>query len=91
MKDFVVVSGIGCFVWIVLLYFFVDIFYIIYGRVIVFVIGVKVGFFDKKVVVISGDGDLVSIGGNYFIYVVRRNIDIMVILVNNMIYGMIGG
>jgi pyruvate/2-oxoacid:ferredoxin oxidoreductase beta subunit len=43
------------------------------------------------VVVISGDGDLFSIGGNHFIHAARRNIDITVICSNNFNYGMTGG
>ena len=39
----------------------------------------------------SGDGDLLAIGGNHFIHACRRNIDMTVILVNNYIYGMTGG
>ena len=42
-------------------------------------------------VVFSGDGDLVAIGGNHFIHAARRNIDLTVICVNNFIYGMTGG
>ena len=41
--------------------------------------------------VISGDGDLMGIGGNHFIHAARRNMDLLVILVNNFIYGMTGG
>jgi len=44
-----------------------------------------------KVVVVSGDGDALAIGGNHFIHAARRNIDITLILVNNSIYGMTGG
>jgi 2-oxoglutarate ferredoxin oxidoreductase subunit beta len=43
------------------------------------------------VIVFSGDGDLSGIGGNHFIHAARRNMDILVILVNNFIYGMTGG
>jgi 2-oxoglutarate ferredoxin oxidoreductase subunit beta len=43
------------------------------------------------VVVYSGDGDLFAIGGNHFIHAARRNLDIKVICVNNMIYAMTGG
>ena len=46
---------------------------------------------DMKVVVVSGDGDLVSIGGNHFVHAARRNIDLTVICVNNFIYAMTGG
>jgi len=41
--------------------------------------------------VVSGDGDLSSIGGNHLIHAARRNIDLKVICANNMIYGMTGG
>jgi 2-oxoglutarate ferredoxin oxidoreductase subunit beta len=41
--------------------------------------------------VVSGDGDLFSIGGNHLIHAARRNIDLKVICANNLIYGMTGG
>jgi len=43
------------------------------------------------VVVIAGDGDVSGIGGNHLIHAARRNIDLTVLMVNNMIYGMTGG
>jgi 2-oxoglutarate ferredoxin oxidoreductase subunit beta len=43
------------------------------------------------VVVYSGDGDLSAIGGNHLIHAARRNMDIKVICVNNLIYAMTGG
>jgi 2-oxoglutarate ferredoxin oxidoreductase subunit beta len=43
------------------------------------------------VVVYSGDGDLFAIGGNHLIHAARRNVDLKVICVNNMIYAMTGG
>jgi 2-oxoglutarate ferredoxin oxidoreductase subunit beta len=46
---------------------------------------------ELMVFVFSGDGDLFSIGGNHFIHAARRNVDITVICVNNMNYGMTGG
>jgi 2-oxoglutarate ferredoxin oxidoreductase subunit beta len=46
---------------------------------------------DRKVVVISGDGDLAAIGGNHLIHAARRNISMTVICANNGIYGMTGG
>ena len=42
-------------------------------------------------VVFSGDGDLFAIGGNHFIHAARRNMDLTVICVNNLNYGMTGG
>jgi 2-oxoglutarate ferredoxin oxidoreductase subunit beta len=44
-----------------------------------------------KVIVVTGDGDALAIGGNHFIHACRRNIDITTILINNNIYGMTGG
>ena len=41
--------------------------------------------------VYSGDGDLSAIGGNHLIHAARRNIDLKVICVNNLIYAMTGG
>jgi len=90
-KDMVVVSGIGCSAWIASPYFLADTLHTTHGRAIAFATGVKVGLPDKKVVVISGDGDLAGIGGNHLIHAARRNVDITVILVNNFIYGMTGG
>ncbi|EEB73084.1 2-oxoacid:ferredoxin oxidoreductase subunit beta [Thermococcus sp. AM4] len=90
-RDLVVVSGIGCSAWIASPYFLADTLHTTHGRAIAFATGVKVGLPDKKVVVISGDGDLASIGGNHLLHAARRNIDITVILVNNFIYGMTGG
>jgi 2-oxoglutarate ferredoxin oxidoreductase subunit beta len=43
------------------------------------------------VVVYSGDGDLIAIGGNHFIHAARRNVDLKVICINNFTYGMTGG
>ena len=85
-----VVSGIGC-TGRVAGYIKLDSFHTTHGRAIPFATGIKVGNPDLKVVVFSGDGDLVSIGGNHFIHAARRNIDITVILLNNFIYAMTGG
>jgi 2-oxoglutarate ferredoxin oxidoreductase subunit beta len=56
-----------------------------------FATGLKLANPEMKVVVFSGDGDLISIGGNHFIHAARRNMDITVICVNNFIYAMTGG
>ena len=85
-----VVSGIGC-TGRVAGYIKLDSFHTTHGRAIPFATGIKMANPDLKVVVFSGDGDLVSIGGNHFIHAARRNIDITVILVNNFIYAMTGG
>jgi len=89
--DFVFVSGIGCAAWIPSPSFNADTLHTTHGRPIAFATGVKLAAPDRRVVVISGDGDLLAIGGNHFIHAARRNIDMLVICVNNGIYGMTGG
>lgn len=87
----VCVSGIGCSAWIPSPYFKADTLHTTHGRPIAFATGVKVMRPDLKVVVIAGDGDIAGIGGNHLIHAARRNIDLTVFMVNNMIYGMTGG
>jgi 2-oxoglutarate ferredoxin oxidoreductase subunit beta len=62
-----------------------------HGRPIAFAFGIKMGLPEKKVMVVSGDGDLVAIGGNHLIQNARRNIEMVVLCINNGIYGMTGG
>lgn len=88
MDDVCLVSGIGCS-GRMSLYVNCNIVYIMYGRVVVYVIGIKMVNFSKYVIVVFGDGDGFVIGGNYIMYVCRRNIDLNFILVNNFIYGLI--
>jgi 2-oxoglutarate ferredoxin oxidoreductase subunit beta len=84
------VSGIGCTARVPA-YVDFNTLHTTHGRPIAFATGVKLANPRLKVVVMSGDGDLLAIGGNHFIHACRRNIDITVILVNNYIYGMTGG
>ena len=85
-----IVSGIGC-TGRVAGYINLDSFHTTHGRAIPFATGLKLANPELKVIVYSGDGDLTAIGGNHFIHAARRNADMTVILVNNMIYGMTGG
>jgi 2-oxoglutarate ferredoxin oxidoreductase subunit beta len=85
-----IVSGIGC-TGRVAGYMKLDGFHATHGRAIPFATGLKLGRPELTVTVFSGDGDLSGIGGNHFIHAARRNIDLLVILVNNFIYGMTGG
>lgn len=62
-----------------------------HGRAPAFATGLKLARPDLNVVVITGDGDGLAIGGNHLIHAARRNIDITVLLLNNAIYGMTGG
>ena len=86
----VVVSGIGC-TGRVAGYVRLDSFHTTHGRAIPFATGLKLANPELKVVVYSGDGDLIAIGGNHFIHAARRNVDITVICVNNFNYAMTGG
>lgn len=85
-----VVSGIGCS-GRAAGYLRLDSFHTTHGRALPFATGLKLGNPDLKVVVFSGDGDLAAIGGNHLIHSARRNMDITVICVNNLNYGMTGG
>lgn len=90
LDDVVVVSGIGC-TGRVAGYVKVDSFHTTHGRAIPFATGVKLANPKLKVVVFSGDGDLIAIGGNHLMHAARRNIDLTVICVNNFNYAMTGG
>lgn len=85
-----VVSGIGC-TGRVAGYVKLDSFHTTHGRAIPFATGLKLANPELSVVVFSGDGDLVAIGGNHLIHAARRNIDMTIICVNNFNYGMTGG
>jgi 2-oxoglutarate ferredoxin oxidoreductase subunit beta len=89
-KRLAIVSGIGC-TGRVAGYLNLDGFHTTHGRAIPFATGLKLANPELQVVVYSGDGDLFAIGGNHFIHAARRNLDIKVICVNNMIYAMTGG
>jgi 2-oxoglutarate ferredoxin oxidoreductase subunit beta len=90
-EDFIFVSGIGCSAWIPSPSFFTDVLHTTHGRPIAFATGVKASLPGKRVMVVSGDGDLTAIGGNHLIHAARRNIAMTVVCVNNGIYGMTGG
>jgi 2-oxoglutarate ferredoxin oxidoreductase subunit beta len=66
-------------------------FHTIHGRAPTIASGVKLARPDLSVWVITGDGDSLSIGGNHFIHVLRRNIDLNIVLFNNRIYGLTKG
>ncbi|MBM4386149.1 MAG: 2-oxoacid:ferredoxin oxidoreductase subunit beta [Deltaproteobacteria bacterium] len=90
LRKTAIVSGIGC-TGRVAGYMKLDSFHTTHGRPIPFATGLKLANPELKVIVYSGDGDLLAIGGNHFIHAARRNIDILVVLVNNFTYGMTGG
>jgi len=84
------VSGIGCssrFPYYMNTYGFHG----IHGRAPAIATGLKIARPDLTVWVATGDGDLLSIGGNHFIHACRKNIDLNIILFNNQIYGLTKG
>ena len=88
--DVVFVSGIGCssrFPYYMDTYGF----HTIHGRAPAFATGVKTANPDLSVWLVTGDGDGMSIGGNHMIHVLRRNLDINILLFNNEIYGLTKG
>jgi 2-oxoglutarate ferredoxin oxidoreductase subunit beta len=89
-EKFAFISGIGCssrFPYYMNTYGFHG----IHGRASAIASGVKIANPELSVWQITGDGDALAIGGNHFIHVVRRNIDINIILFNNEIYGLTKG
>ncbi len=86
----VFISGIGCssrFPYYMETYGF----HSIHGRATAIASGVKLARPDLSVWVVTGDGDGMSIGGNHLIHLLRRNIDVNVLLFNNQIYGLTKG
>ena len=89
-ENIVFISGIGCssrFPYYMNTYGF----HTIHGRAPTIASGVKMANPDLSVWVVTGDGDALSIGGNHFIHLLRRNFDINVLLFNNRIYGLTKG
>ena len=89
-EDYVWVSGIGCSSRFP---YYMDTFgfHGIHGRAPAIASGVKTARPDLAVWVATGDGDLLSIGGNHFIHSCRKNMDLKVLLFNNRIYGLTKG
>ena len=85
-----VVGGIGCSSRVVG-YIDACTLHTTHGRALSFATGLKLARPDLNVIVVTGDGDGVSIGGNHLIHAARRNVDITCVLLNNEIYGMTGG
>ena len=63
----------------------------IHGRAPAFATGLKSTRPDLDIWVITGDGDALSIGGNHLLHIIRRNVDVNIILFNNSIYGLTKG
>lgn len=89
-EKFVFVSGIGCssrFPYYMNTYGF----HTIHGRAPAIATGVKVARPDLHVWLVTGDGDALSIGGNHLIHILRRNVNLNMMLFNNRIYGLTKG
>ncbi len=88
--EVVIVSGIGCSSRLPV-YVDFNTLHTTHGRALTFATGIKLAKPSLHVIVVMGDGDAVSIGGNHFIHAARRNLNLTAIIVNNNIYGMTGG
>ena len=89
-EKIVFVSGIGCssrFPYYLNTYGI----HSINGRAPAIATGLKTARPDLNVWIVTGDGDALSIGGNHFIHLLRRNVDVKVLLFNNEIYGLTKG
>jgi len=89
-ENFLIVSGIGCssrFPYYMDTYGF----HSIHGRAPAFASGAKLANPDLSVWIVTGDGDGMSIGGNHLIHVLRRNLDLNILMFNNRIYGLTKG
>jgi 2-oxoglutarate ferredoxin oxidoreductase subunit beta len=89
-ENVVFVSGIGCssrFPYYINTYGF----HSLHGRAFAIASGIKVSNPNLSVWVVTGDGDAMAIGGNHFIHILRRNININILLFNNKIYGLTKG
>ena len=89
-ENMVFVSGIGCssrFPYYMNTYGF----HSIHGRAPAVATGIKLANPELNVWIITGDGDGLSIGGNHFIHLMRRNLDVNILLFNNEIYGLTKG
>ena len=86
----VFVSGIGCssrFPYYMNTYGF----HSIHGRAPAVATGIKLAQPDLNIWLVTGDGDGLSIGGNHLMHIIRRNVDVKILLFNNRIYGLTKG
>jgi 2-oxoglutarate ferredoxin oxidoreductase subunit beta len=89
-ENTVFISGIGCssrFPYYMNTYGF----HTIHGRAPAFATGLKIANPELSVWVVTGDGDGLSIGGNHLLHVLRRNVNLQILLFNNRIYGLTKG
>jgi 2-oxoglutarate ferredoxin oxidoreductase subunit beta len=89
-ENIVFISGIGCSSRLPY-YMNTYGFHTIHGRAPAIATGLKASRPELSVWVITGDGDGLSIGGNHLLHVMRRNVDLVIVLFNNRIYGLTKG
>jgi 2-oxoglutarate/2-oxoacid ferredoxin oxidoreductase subunit beta len=89
-ENFVFISGIGCSSRFT---YYMDTYgmHSIHGRAAAIASGVKAANPDLSVWIVSGDGDSLSIGGNHFIHLMRKNFDVNYLMFNNQIYSLTKG
>jgi len=89
-ENFVFISGIGCSSRFT---YYMDTYgmHSIHGRAAAIASGVKAANPELSVWIVSGDGDALSIGGNHFIHLMRKNFDVNYLLFNNQIYSLTKG
>ena len=87
MNDVCVVAGIGCS-GRTSSYIDCNTVHTTHGRAIAYATGIKMANPEKHVIVVTGDGDGLAIGGNHTIHGCRRNIDLNHVVINNFIYGL---
>ena len=85
-----IVSGIGCSGRMGA-YIDANTFHTTHGRPLAFATGLALARPDLEVIVITGDGDCLAIGGNHMIHAARRNLNMTCFMLNNEVYGMTGG
>jgi len=89
-ENVVFISGIGCssrFPYYVNTYGV----HSIHGRAPTLATGLKMTRPELSIWIVTGDGDALSIGGNHLIHLLRRNLDVTILLFNNRIYGLTKG
>ena len=89
-ENIVFISGIGCssrFPYYMNTYGI----HSIHGRAPTFATGLKLARPELEIFLVTGDGDGLSIGGNHLLHILRRNVDVTILLFNNQIYGLTKG
>ena len=86
----VAIGGVGCAARIPV-YLDAEVLHGVHGRTLPWATGIKLHNPELKVVIFAGDGDAAAIGGNHLIQAARRNLDVTMLVINNLNFGMTGG